>query len=130
MRRTKHGFTLLEVMTALAILAMAITATMYVMTASARRVRRAEQLRQENHRLANAVEYFLLYPPYSSIEKKFFPYDDMNVHCSYDEVELPDDFEAEINNRRLMMMTVEITDERGKPVTKLSIDRIVGVEKL
>ena len=89
-KRTKY-FTLLEVLIALAIIAGAVSATMYVLTASARRVQRAERFRIESHRLANAVEFFLLYPPGTAMEEKFFPYPNLNVECTYAEPELPDD---------------------------------------
>lgn len=115
---------------ALAIIAVAVTATMYVMTASARRIQRAERFRTESHRLANAIEFFMLYPPGTSMEEKFFPYKDLNVECTYTEPELPDEVEREIGELRLMIMTVEITDDNNDTVSKLSIDRIVEVDKL
>lgn len=128
-KRIKH-FTLLEVLVALAIIAGAVTATMYVMTASARRVQRAERFRMESHRLANAVEFFMLYPPGASMEEKFFPYKDMQVECTYEEPELPEEVDREIDGQRLMLMTVEITDDNNDSVAKISIDRVVEADKL
>ena len=108
---------MLEVCAALMILAGAVTVTMYVLSGSAWRLQRAERFRTENHRLANAVEFFLLYPPGRDIEQKFFPYRDMRVQCRYEEVE------------RLEKMTVELFDEQGKTVTQVSLDRIVEVSQ-
>ncbi len=124
-KQTKF-FTLLEVLVALAIIALAVTATMYVMTASARRVQRAERFRIESHRLANAVEFFMLYPLGTAMEEKFFPYKNMSVECNYTEPELSEGVEPEIGEQRLMTMTVEIT---GEITAKLSIDRIVEADK-
>lgn len=123
-------FTLIEVLAALAILAGAVTATMYAMTASARRVQRAERFRMNSSRLANAVEFFMLYPPGTAIEEKFFPYKDMQVQCTYEETELPDGIEAEIGEQRLVLMTVEITNDNNETAEKISIDRIVEAGKL
>lgn len=127
-KRTKY-FTLLEVLAALAILAGAVTATMYAMTASARRVQRAERFRQESQRLANATEFFLLYPPGTSMEQKFFPYDGMRAECVYEDPELPDEVEREISGRRLVTMTVEIIDDNNQTVSKIDIDRVVEADR-
>lgn len=62
-KSNRRNFTLLEVCAALMILAGAVTVTMYVLSGSAWRLQRAERFRTENHRLANAVEFFMLYPP-------------------------------------------------------------------
>lgn len=130
MRKTeRRNFTLLEVCAALMILAGAVTVTMYVLSGSAWRLQRAERFRTENHRLANAVEFFLLYPPGRDIEQKFFPYRDMRVQCRYEEVELPEGMEIEIGSQRLEKMTVELFDEQGKTVTQVGLDRIVEVSQ-
>ncbi len=123
-------FTLLEVLAALVILAGAITATMYAMTASAKRVQRAERFRMESHRLANAVEFFMLYPPGASIDDKFFPYPNIQARCTYGEAELPEEMETVIGKQRLVTMTVEISTDNNDTLTKLSIDRIVQVDEL
>lgn len=123
-------FTLLEVLVALAILAGAVTATMYAMTASARRVQRAERFRVETHRLANAIEFFMLYPPGASNDDKFFPYEEMRAICTYGDVELPEGIEAVFGELRLVRMTVEITTSANAPVAELALDRIVEADKL
>ncbi len=130
MKNRPTYFTLMEVVVALFILAGAVTATMYLLSGSARRTRQAESFRNEAQMLANAIEFFMLYPPNASIDQKFFPYEGMNVKCSYDVPELPEEFEAEIDNRKLVRMTVEITDDHGKFIEKIAIDRIVEAEKL
>ena len=127
MKIERRNFTLLEVCAALMILAGAVTVTMYVLSGSAWRLQRAERFRTENHRLTNAVEFFLLYPPGRDIEQKFFPYRDMRVQCRYEEAELPEGMEIEIGKQRLEKMTVELFDEQGKTVTQISLDRIVEV---
>ena len=118
---------MLEVCAALMILAGAVTVTMYVLSGSAWRLQRAERFRTENHRLANAVEFFLLYPSGRDIEQKFFPYRDMRVQCRYEEADLPEGMEGKISNQRLEKMTVEVFDERGKTVMQVSQNRIVEV---
>lgn len=129
MARRNKCFTLLEVLVALAILAGAVTVTMYAMTASARRVQRAERFRLESQTLANAVEFFLLYPPGASIDKRFFPYENMQVQCTYEEPELPEGIEREISGRRLVTMTVEITDDSNHTISKIDIDRVVEADR-
>lgn len=128
--RIKHrSFTLVEVCAALAILAAAITATMYVLSGSAWRLQRAERFRNENQQLANAVEFFLLHPPGRDIEQKFFSYPGLRAECHYEEAELPEGMELEIDSHRLVKMVVELYDDHGSVINKISLDRIVGVEK-
>ena len=126
-KSNRRNFTLLEVCAALMILAGAVTVTMYVLSGSAWRLQRAERFRTENHRLANAVEFFMLYPPGRDIEQKFFPYQDMRVQCRYEEVTLPERMEVEIGNLRLERMIVELFDEHGEIVNQVSLDRILEV---
>ena len=126
-KSNRRNFTLLEVCAALMILAGAVTVTMYVLSGSAWRLQRAERFRTENHRLANAVEFFILYPPGRDIEQKFFPYQDMRVQCRYEEVTLPEGMEVEIGNLRLERMIVELFDEHGEIVNQVSLDRILEV---
>ena len=128
-RRTEHAFTLIEICAALAILAAAVTVTMYVMSGSAWRLQRAERFRNDNQQLANAVEFFLLYPPGRDIEQKYFPYEGIRAECRYEEVELPENMEAEIDSRRLMKMIVELYNEQGTITNEVSLDRIVEVER-
>ena len=126
MKRIRRcSFTLLEVCAALMILAGAITVTMYVLSGSAWRIQRAERFRTENHRLANAVEFFMLYPPERDIEQKFFPYPDMRAICSYEDADLPDGMEKIIDNMQLKKMTMELVDQQGKNIISVSMDRIV-----
>lgn len=126
MKRIRRcSFTLLEVCAALMILAGAITVTMYVLSGSAWRIQRAERFRTENHRLANAVEFFMLYPPERDIEQKFFPYPDMRAICSYEDADLPDGMEKIIDSMQLKKMTVELLDQQGKSLASVSMDRIV-----
>ena len=126
-KSNRRNFTLLEVCAALMILAGAVTVTMYVLSGSAWRLQRAERFRTENHRLANAVEFFMLYPPGRDIEQKSFPYQDMRVQCRYEEVTLPEGMEVEIGNLRLERMIVELFDEHGEIVNQVSLDRILEV---
>lgn len=128
-RRTEHAFTLIEVCAALAIIAAAVTVTMYVMSGSAWRLQRAERFRNENQQLANAVEFFLLHPPGRDIEQKYFPYEGIRAECRYEEVELPEGMETEIDSQRLVKMIVELYDEQGTLINQVSLDRIVGVER-
>lgn len=122
-------FTLIEVLVALFIFATAITATMYAMSASARRMRFAREARMESQRMANAIEFYLLYPPGVSIEQKFFPYEDMGVDCRYEEPELPDEMEKEIGTQRLVTMIVELKNNAGQTISELSVDRIIEAEQ-
>lgn len=124
-----HLFTLVEVLVALFIFATAVTATMYAMSASARRMRFAREARTESQRMANAVEYYMLYPPGTSMEQKFFPYEDMGIDCHYEEPELPDEMEKEIGAQRLVTMLVELKNKDGQTISELSVDRIVEVEQ-
>ena len=127
-RRTEHAFTLIEVCAALAILAAAVTVTMYVMSGSAWRLQRAERFRNDNQQLANAVEFFLLHPPGRDIERKYFPYEGIRAECRYEEVELPEGMETEIDSQRLVKMVVELYDEQGTIINRVALDRIVKVE--
>ena len=126
MRKSSKNFTLIEVMAALAIFALAIVPFLSALSTSARRLTDAERTRYQTQCLANAVEFFLLNPPEASLDKKFFPYEDVNVVCHYEEPILTDDeMELEIGNQRLVRMVVELRDNSGNKITGISIDRIV-----
>ena len=125
MKIKRQCFTLVEILAALTILATAVTATMYVLSSSAWRIRRAELARGKSHQLANAVEFFMLNPPGTQIDKKFFPHDDIKVSARYETPELQEGFEVEINQQKLTTMVVELTDSSGEIVDFIKMNRIV-----
>ncbi|UDQ98324.1 type II secretion system protein [Lentisphaerota bacterium WC36G] len=127
MKIKRNNFTLIEILASFSILATAVTITMYVLSSSAQRIRRAEQARNNSNRLANVVEFFMLNPQHTQLDKKFFPYEDMQVLVKYEETKLQENFELEINNHKLTTMIIELTDSSGSVVDVIKMDRIVEV---
>ena len=121
----RRSFTLLEICVTLMILAGIVSVVMHTLSGSAWRIQRSERFRMESQRLANAVEFFMLYPPGKEMEQKFFPYEDMQVQCRYEDAELPESMDHEIGRLRLVKMTVELFDRKGESMTKICMERIV-----
>jgi Tfp pilus assembly protein PilV len=126
MKTKKHIFTLIEVLVALTILTMGVASLLLLISSAGRRVEKAKNKWRKNHLLAQAVEYYMLYPPNTEIDKRFFPYEDYSVNCTYDSPQLPEGLTEQIDNKRLTAMKVDLFDKDGKEIDHIVVERIVG----
>lgn len=123
--RLKTCFTLVEVVIALAILAIGVLAAMSLLASSRDRSFKASNQWKEQHILSQAVEYYMLAGPVDKIPEEFFPYDDYSVSCEYvDPEDLPDGVDSRNGNWKLVTMHVTLRKD-GDMVRKIAIDRIV-----
>ncbi len=123
----RRQFTLIEVVVAMLILTMGVTSMLMLIAASTRRTGKAVDVWRKNHLLAQAVEYFMLYPPGTEIDRNFFPDENYTVSCNIISPDLPEDVEEQIGGQRLIAMHIEIRDRDGKLVDSITMDRITGV---
>jgi len=96
--RRKYGFTLVEVVVSLGILAVSL-ATLFQMTTSARaQLTKAEQQWHYTHMLSQAAEYILLHRwDEQEVPEDFFPYKDYEISVSYEEVDDEQIYEDYLN---------------------------------
>lgn len=122
------SFTMVEVLVSLAILLIGIGGFLLLMSAASARMERSLSFRRNHHQLANAVEFYLLYPPETVIEPRFFPYEGVSINCIYSEPNLPENMESEIGLKKLVLMTVTLSDSTGNEIAGISLDRIIRAE--
>ena len=85
--RGVKGFTLIEVIVAIGILALSLASLFQIIASSRARIAKADESWHNMHMLTQAAEYVLLHTAtVDSIDKDFFPYDDYDVRISYEEV--------------------------------------------
>ncbi len=123
----KHaGFTLIEVVVALGILALSIAGLLSLLTSSQNRIGKSMEEWKNMHMLAQAAEYFMLQnEDPGGIEETFFPYRDHTVHAYYQDAEgLPDEFGDIVNQLPLTSLVIELRNaSSGEIIDKLIIDR-------
>ena len=118
-------FTLLEVVVAVAILAMAIAVVMDMAASSAKRSAKGLNSWKQRHILQQATEYYLLDGPEADIPDNFFPYDDYTPKCSVETPEIPSEMTAEKGRWRIVLMTVSIENEKAETVDSISFWKII-----
>lgn len=130
MIRRKNSFTLVEVVTALAILSLGVVSYLTLANMAQRRLIKARERWTNFHVLSQGVEYFMLQnsedpdPP----DLEFFDYPGYMVQCRYEELgeELPEELtsvtptQAEL--RACVIELVRVAD--GSVVDSVTIDRI------
>ena len=124
----KIGFTLVEVVIALAILTISIAGLLQLLTAAQNRIIKAHDRWLTMHMLMQAAEYYMLMkqedPP--AITDVFFPYDDYRVDVTYEEIDnLPEEYTGLFNQKQLRAMVLSLKrQDDGQEVDKIIIDRI------
>lgn len=121
---TSH-FTLLEVVIAVAILAMGLIAAMEIAVTASKRTIKAVKRWETQHMLNQATEYFLLAGPDEPIPNEFFPYEGFRAECAVEPPDLKDDMEPIVGNWQLVKLRISIYDSTGKEVDSLSIHKIL-----
>ena len=124
----RNGFTLVEVVVALAILSISIAGFLQLLTAAQNRIIKASDSWTRTHMLMQAAEYYMLMkqeePP--AMTDTFFPYDDYRVEVTYEEIDnLPEEYTGLTNQKQLRAMVLSLKRQQdGQEVDKIIIDRI------
>lgn len=117
-----RGFTLLEVVIALFILALGLGFLLTQFAIAGRRVYDAEQDWRICHEIVNAAEYLLFAEPGEKFTGKFAD-ERFRVRRSWSEAELPDDYENPASGIRLATLTLQLSETGSDEVLEtLTID--------
>ena len=121
----KISFTLIEVIVAMAILALAVVGILSYSVQASNRMGKAGLKWQREHMLAQAVEFYLLSGPNENITDEFFPYPDFRAVCEVTEPKLPDEVEDEIGTWKLVTLKISIQNDKGETIDSVSVDTIL-----
>jgi len=132
-RRGVKGFTLIEVIIAIGILAISLASLFQLIASSRARIAKADEEWHNMHMLTQAAEYVLLHRAdvVDSVDRDFFPYRDYRVDISYDEVideQIDDDFKSISDQLPLDLCTIELISLKSsgkETVGRLEIERII-----
>ena len=123
----KNIFTLIEVVIALAILAISLTGILELMTQSQKRLSKSYEKWERMHILSQAAAYYLMQgddPP--DIPEFIFPYRDHQVDVSIEDVEdLPEELSDLMGQVPLKCLTLQLRKlPENEVVDTLRIDRL------
>ena len=132
-RRGVKGFTLIEVIIAIGILAISLASLFQLIASSRASIAKADEEWHNMHMLTQAAEYVLLHRAdvVDSVDRDFFPYRDYRVDISYDEVmdeQIDDDFKSITDQLPLDLCTIELISLKSsgkETVGRLEIERII-----
>ena len=121
------GFTLIEVVVALAILSLSLAGLLQLSISANSRLAAAVEKWEAEHMLAQAAEYLMLQNQDSTtIPEEFFPYPGYSAEVVCDDAEgLPEDYdglEGQLPLKRWNISIVRNSD--GKRMAEVNIDRI------
>ena len=120
-------FTLVEVVIAIAILALCLGGLLQLLTASQLTLAKGMDKWRHMHMLTQAAEYLLLLSEDElEVPEEFFPYPGYTVACELQDIEgIPDDYNNLDGQLPLKAYVIElIRDSDRKTVEKVIIDRI------
>ena len=124
----KAGFTLVEVVVALAILSISIAGFLQLLTAAQNRIIKVNDHWMKTHMLIQAAEYYMLMKQEDpeAITETFFPYNDYRVDVTWEDIEnLPEEYTGLTNQKQLRAMVLSLKRQSdGQEVDKIIIDRI------
>ena len=123
----RNIFTLIEVVIALAILAISLTGILELMTQSQKRLSKSYEKWERMHILSQAAEYYLMQgddPP--DIPEFIFPYRDYQVDVSIEDAEdLPEELSDLMGQVPLKCLTLQLRKlPENEVVETLRIDRL------
>ena len=121
------GFTLIEVVVALAILSLSLAGLLQLSINANRRIAGAVEKWESEHMLAQAAEYLMLRNEDSAtVPEEFFPYPGYSVEVECGEAEgLPEDYADQEGQLPLKRWRIAIVrDLDGKVAASVDIDRM------
>ena len=133
-RRSVKGFTLIEVIIAIGILAISLASLFQIIASSRARIAKADEAWHNMHMLTQAAEYVLLHRAdvVDSVDRDFFPYRDYDVNISYEgevtDEQIDDEFRSITDQLPLELCVIELINLKtsGKEtVGTLEIERII-----
>ena len=133
--RSVRGFTLIEVIIAIGILAISLASLFQIIASSRARIAKAEESWHTMHMLTQAAEYVLLHSANAdvdSVDREFFPYRDYQVNIIYEgevtDEQIDDDFRSINGQLPLELCVIELVNLKtsGKEVVgTLELERII-----
>jgi prepilin-type N-terminal cleavage/methylation domain-containing protein len=125
-------FTLLEVIIAIAILAMGILAAMSMVSLSKKRMDKAYTTWFNEHLLVQAAEYYLLCGANKSILSDYFPYSGYSAKCTVTNCnDLSQDAVFSVSgNWKLVTYDISVRDPYGNILSQVKVDKIVKNEQI
>ena len=130
--RSGNGFTLIEVIVAIGILALSLASLFQIIAVSRARIVKAEEAWHNMHMLTQAAEYVLLHnATVDDVEDDFFPYKDYQVRITYEDVtdeQIYDDFKSIEGQLPLELCVIELFNMKStgkESVGTLEIERII-----
>ena len=122
------AFTLMEVVVAIAILAMGLITALQIAATGTKRINRAASDWKIQHMLSQAAEYYLLAGPSAEIPEEFFPFEGYHTSCTVDTPDISEDIETEFRDWRLVKLIISVSDDNGNEVGKIEMDKILRKE--
>lgn len=126
--KSARGFTLVEVVVALAILSISVAALLSLITASQNRISKGYDLWKRTHILMQAAEYYMLMPLEDppAMTEQIFPYKEFSVDVSVEDVEdLEEEYSSIPGQAPLKALKLELRRmSDGHIVDQIYIDRI------
>lgn len=124
----KHNFTLLEVVVAIAILALSLTGMLQLLSQSHLRIADAQEQWREMHMLTQGAEYLMLVDNNGdlSVPDEVFPYENHRIECVVEDADgLPEEFTGQSGQLPLKKWTISLISTRdGRECGKVVIDRL------
>ncbi|MEG2074875.1 MAG: type II secretion system protein [Victivallaceae bacterium] len=121
-------FTLVELVVALAILGLSLTALLSMFAAGRQRMGKAAENWRNMHMLSQAAEYILLHDTTSTnVPEQFFPYEDYTLYVSYEDIDnLPEELVNKSGQLELRGCRIDLIRYQDKKVVdSLIVDRII-----
>ncbi|MCP3965531.1 MAG: prepilin-type N-terminal cleavage/methylation domain-containing protein [Lentisphaerae bacterium] len=127
MKKRLNNFTLIEILVAMTILTVGVVSLSMLMASASNRTAKARDRWERDHLLTQAVEFFMLNPPGTSLDERFLQESKYSVDCTFDSpAGVPESGGVKMNNARFVTMHVKLIHKSGKVVDSAAIDRIVG----
>ena len=124
----KRRFTLIEVVVAIAILALSLTGLLQLLSQSQLRIANAETQWREMHMLTQGAEYLLMITDTENLKvpDEVFPYPDYLIDCTVEDAEgLPEELDGQSGQLPLRKWTVSLLRAADRKVCqRVIIDRL------
>ena len=125
----RKSFTLLEVVVAIAILAIGAVAALRITASGTKRMNHAVRGWEVQHMLSQAAEYYLIAGPAETIPEEFFPFEGYQATCEIGEPDVSEDVRIDLDSGwGLFKLTIRIFNDEGAEVGRMEMDKILQTE--